>query len=277
MGLDLIACLAVRGPHARRPRSLRWQRLRPLPTTRGVVTITIDTEQLSVDFDGDPSMRLVIGQVVRAVAGGADGAERGELRISSAEPTAAALVVTVESDAKVWTVSVRHDTGAPLRFMTPVLITSRLQKLLASWAGDPEQPASRLVMLSPEERDQILYAWNDTDADVPPLGVVELFRQHVALTPDRVAVVSDRGSLTFAELDARSTAVAGVLRRSGVRRDFGAFARFITSRAARSKLLVKPLAGDPQERGHLRSARRGAAGSADRADPRRGTTEGDRR
>ncbi|MGH3982052.1 MAG: amino acid adenylation domain-containing protein, partial [Pseudonocardiaceae bacterium] len=61
------------------------------------------------------------------------------------------------------------------------------------------------------ERSRVLVEWNDTDREVPVVGLAELVAGTVARTPDAPAVISEGGVLSFAELDARANRLARLL------------------------------------------------------------------
>jgi amino acid adenylation domain-containing protein len=95
-------------------------------------------------------------------------------------------------------------------------IVGHLGILLEGIAKDPDQPVSRLPMLTETERYQVLYEWNDTDQAVVPATLGGLFQAQVGRTPDAMAVVSGDGELSFAELDARVNRLAHLLIGLGV-------------------------------------------------------------
>ncbi|HEX6355903.1 non-ribosomal peptide synthase/polyketide synthase [Actinophytocola sp.] len=91
-----------------------------------------------------------------------------------------------------------------------------LARVLELVAGNPTVPLGGIDILTMDECDQIVLAWNDTARDVPALNLPELFEAQVARTPEAPAVVFDGGSLSFAELDARANRLAHVLIGRGV-------------------------------------------------------------
>ena len=70
--------------------------------------------------------------------------------------------------------------------------------------------------LSELQRNEILYAWNDTSVEFPDACVHELFEQQVDRDPDAVAVVFEERRLTYRELNQRANQVAHFLRKHGV-------------------------------------------------------------
>lgn len=84
----------------------------------------------------------------------------------------------------------------------------------------PEAPLAALEILSTEQKRFVLDAVNDTAAPYPGESCIhDLFAAQAARTPGRVACSDGTGSLTYAELDQRSTALAlALLQASPVRR-----------------------------------------------------------
>src|SRR6185295_17064548 len=98
---------------------------------------------------------------------------------------------------------------------------ARMQRLLRHWerllqsvVAAPNSKLSDLQWLTDEEREQIVYGWNQTeqarDADV---SVVDLIAQQ---RPEAVAVVTGAEQLTYAELNERANQVAHYLHSRGV-------------------------------------------------------------
>jgi non-ribosomal peptide synthetase component F len=95
-----------------------------------------------------------------------------------------------------------------------------LQSLVAALENAPDTPLQGLEVMPAEEREQVLYGWNDTAADYPSDQCVhQLFEQQVARTPDAVALVFEDNELSYAELNRRANQLAHHLRELGVRPD----------------------------------------------------------
>ncbi|MFF8290557.1 amino acid adenylation domain-containing protein [Streptomyces sp. NPDC016309] len=88
-------------------------------------------------------------------------------------------------------------------------------RLLRAVAADPGVRLSAVDVLGDDERALVLTGWNDTAREVPDATLPELFAAQAARTPDATAVLSESGSLTYAELDARSNQLARHLIESG--------------------------------------------------------------
>ncbi|MFV2109620.1 non-ribosomal peptide synthetase [Micromonospora sp. LOL_015] len=96
-------------------------------------------------------------------------------------------------------------------------IGDHLRTLLAAVATDPEQPIADLPVLPPAESELVCRGWNATGRDYPADTTVPLlFAAAVRRTPDAVAVVDGGRALSYAELDAVSARLAGLLRARGV-------------------------------------------------------------
>lgn len=89
--------------------------------------------------------------------------------------------------------------------------------LLESATSQPDQKISRLAILTPAERHQLLSAFNQTTTAYPSdRTIAQLFAEQVARAPQAVALVSEGRQLTYAELDSRANQLAHWLRQQGV-------------------------------------------------------------
>jgi amino acid adenylation domain-containing protein len=91
--------------------------------------------------------------------------------------------------------------------------------LLCGAAEAPELPLSRLPLLAPAERHQLVAEWNDTASGFPERTLHGLFAEQAAARPDAVAVSWEAGEMSYGELDRRSNEIARHLRRLGVATD----------------------------------------------------------
>ncbi|MGE0350268.1 LLM class flavin-dependent oxidoreductase, partial [Hydrogenophaga sp.] len=99
-------------------------------------------------------------------------------------------------------------------------LVQRLQSVLEALGQEPSwaTPLARLPILSPTERAQVLYGWNNTACDYERHTCVhQFFEAQVQRTPQATAVVFEGTALTYAELNARANRVAHRLRGLGVR------------------------------------------------------------
>ncbi|MFV0126202.1 amino acid adenylation domain-containing protein [Streptomyces sp. HMX112] len=103
------------------------------------------------------------------------------------------------------------DRGTVERF------AGHFQRLLAGVADDPERPVGRIGILTEEERESVLHAWN-----APATGLSdgrcfhELFEAQVRRTPHATAVLCGRRRVSYAELNARANQLARLLAAHGV-------------------------------------------------------------
>jgi aspartate racemase len=95
-------------------------------------------------------------------------------------------------------------------------MSGHFQTLLSGIVAKTEQQISELPLLTAAERHQLLYEWNDTDADYPQDKCIhELFEQLVR-TPDAVALMYEEQQLTYRQLNALANQLAHYLRTLGV-------------------------------------------------------------
>ncbi|RKH59256.1 non-ribosomal peptide synthetase, partial [Corallococcus llansteffanensis] len=115
-------------------------------------------------------------------------------------------------------------TGS-LHYNTDLFDEAFLQGLLRDYAtlleGLPEQldvPVQGLSLLAGAERRRVLEDWSGAWVlrGFPEQSIPERFALRVALAPDALALVSDAGNLTYAQLEARSNQLAHHLRASGL-------------------------------------------------------------
>ncbi|WP_440900941.1 amino acid adenylation domain-containing protein, partial [Actinosynnema sp.] len=93
-------------------------------------------------------------------------------------------------------------------------LADRLVRLLEVFAADPHRPVARVPLVTPGEAEW-LAAQTGQAVAVPEDTLVDRIAARVAQTPDAVAVVFEGATLTYAELDRRSAAVARGLRERG--------------------------------------------------------------
>nr|ARU08074.1 MlcL [uncultured bacterium] len=99
---------------------------------------------------------------------------------------------------------------------TAEAFAQRLLRVLETVAADPDVLVSRISLVTEDERDLVLRAWNDTAQPVAGTTFTELFARQAQATPDSVAVECDGRTLTYAELDTRSNQLAHYLVSNGV-------------------------------------------------------------
>jgi amino acid adenylation domain-containing protein/non-ribosomal peptide synthase protein (TIGR01720 family) len=102
-------------------------------------------------------------------------------------------------------VRIDHD---PAQFPTVSLIAQCFQDVLGRFVAAPDTPVSRLDLFVEETPFHA--------EPIPPTTLPELIEAQVARTPDATAVVFEGERLTYAELDARASVLAGQLAAAGV-------------------------------------------------------------
>ena len=96
-------------------------------------------------------------------------------------------------------------------------LLEHFERLLAAMVAAPDARLASLGLTSEAERRQVLDGWNRAVAPTPEATTVaRLVEAQVARTPDAVAIVAGATRMTYAQLDASATRLAGLLRRRGV-------------------------------------------------------------
>ncbi|MFJ8579614.1 amino acid adenylation domain-containing protein [Micromonospora sp. NPDC093277] len=99
-------------------------------------------------------------------------------------------------------------------------MSRHLAQLVENLLAEPDRPIDQVAMLGADEERDLRLRWNDTRRDWPqPVTVPQRFAARAAATPDAPALRTDRETLTYAELDRRSTQLAHRLRQLGVARE----------------------------------------------------------
>ena len=113
-----------------------------------------------------------------------------------------------------WEVSLDlFDRATVRRFM------DQYRRLLTAAVAEPGRRLGELPLLSPGERQALLYEWNaPRPGGVSGLGLHGLLAARAQAAPDRVAAVDGAVQLSYGELVRRARGVAAVLAGAGVRR-----------------------------------------------------------
>jgi amino acid adenylation domain-containing protein len=97
-------------------------------------------------------------------------------------------------------------------------LLAHFECLLESFVADPDLRVSRLNLLDPVERRQLLLEWNQTAEEYPRDKTIHaLFEEQAVRTPDAPAVEFETDRLSYRELDRRAEALAAELRQLGVK------------------------------------------------------------
>jgi len=129
------------------------------------------------------------------------------------------LTLTVDDLAEGFRLSAQaHTRTSPSRVCK--FMRRALESLAEALAVSPGAAVYGLEVLPEEERRQVLDEWNNThEAYSSEKCVHELFEEQVEKTPEAVAVVYEKVSLSYAELNRRANRLAHYLRTLGVRAD----------------------------------------------------------
>ncbi|WP_437928193.1 amino acid adenylation domain-containing protein [Sorangium sp. So ce291] len=96
-------------------------------------------------------------------------------------------------------------------------MVNHLLTMLSAAISEPGQPVSSLPMLTHAEQHRLALEMSGTVVDHPrDRSVLDLFEEQAARAPRAPAVVSERGSITYGELDHRANQLAHRLREAGV-------------------------------------------------------------
>ncbi|MER5772656.1 condensation domain-containing protein, partial [Streptomyces sp. NPDC001985] len=98
-------------------------------------------------------------------------------------------------------------------------LLDRLVRVLARFAADPGTRLSRIDVLDPAERAQVVSEWNDTGVVVGASTFLELFAARVEAAPGVAAVRCGSVVLAYGELEARANRLARYLTGLGVGRE----------------------------------------------------------
>lgn len=92
--------------------------------------------------------------------------------------------------------------------------------ILEAVTRNPVMQIGEIEMLTGEEKEQLIYGFNDTVEAYPKEKTInQLFEEQAGRTPDRTAVVYEEKSLTYCELNERSNCLARDLISKGVKPD----------------------------------------------------------
>jgi amino acid adenylation domain-containing protein len=221
-----------------------------------VVGLFVNTLALRVGLEGDPSFRELLARVREVALGAFSNQELPfeklvekldpERHLSHA-PVAQVMfvvqnavergaafpeleqerVLTERGTAKFDLTCVAAETPEGLRLSleyctdlfeeaTALRMLKQYRVLLQAALAEPELPISALRLLDAAEEQVLLEQWNATARPFPAACVDELIVAQARRTPDAVAVECGGESLTFAELDRRSSALANYLRTLGI-------------------------------------------------------------
>ncbi|MEV4899570.1 condensation domain-containing protein, partial [Nonomuraea sp. NPDC055795] len=220
---------------------------RDLPEFEPVLGVFINTLVLRGDLSGDPSFGTLLERVRETVLDALDHAEVPFDRLVEAlqpvrDTSRTPLYQvgfnllpmsargqfpngTAQLDLNLDIVRTAGGAGVYFEYSTDLFDPGTIERLAGSYrlileaaAAEPGTRLSELPLMTPAQRTELLTGWNDTAAPYPDKTLHELVGEQAARTPGAVAVRAPDGEeLTYAELDARTEALAGRLVAEGVR------------------------------------------------------------
>ena len=133
-------------------------------------------------------------------------------------------IAVARTDMTFWVTETADGLTGVLEYSTDLFdretITRFLEHfrvLLESIVDNPETSIDKLPLLTEAERHTLLVEWNATEADYPREASIQaLFEDQVERTPDSVAYISEKATLTYRELNQRANQLAHHLRSCGV-------------------------------------------------------------
>ena len=94
------------------------------------------------------------------------------------------------------------------------------EKIARAAASNPDGKISQMEMISAEEKEQLLYGFNNTTLEYPKNIILqEWFQQQVVKTPHRIAITFGNSHVTYSDLNARANQISILLREKGVKPD----------------------------------------------------------
>ncbi len=153
---------------------------------------------------GDPGAQLQVGGLCFEAMELAQRVAQFDLSLAVGE-VAGSLVATLEYNTDLFAAS------------TMQRMAQHWRNLLAAIVAAPQCAVHDLPLLSASEQQQLLLAWNDTQADYPATACVHtLVAAQAQRTPQALAVVHKDQRLSYAELDAQAERLARHLHKLGV-------------------------------------------------------------
>jgi amino acid adenylation domain-containing protein len=216
-----------------------------------VIGFFADLLIVRMDLTGGPTFRQLVERVQRALL---DGLQHGDVpfdalvkavrpeRAAGQNPLMQVLFLYLQSDldgpfrdVQVPSVTSKFDLSLHveetrdglrglIEYKTSLFQPATIRRLVSAWQQllaaavcKPDTPVSQLPLLDEATRHELLVARNQIHAaDVPYPTLHAWFSAQAARTPDHVAVTEGVRSLTYAELEERSTRVAQALIARGV-------------------------------------------------------------
>lgn len=95
------------------------------------------------------------------------------------------------------------------------------RQVVAAVIGDRDRGIAGIEIITKEEKEKILYTFNDTKKDfVKDKGFPALFEEQVTRTPDKISAIYNKHHITYSRLNEEANRIAHFLSGSGIRDTF---------------------------------------------------------
>ncbi|MCK4260160.1 MAG: amino acid adenylation domain-containing protein, partial [Halanaerobiales bacterium] len=99
-------------------------------------------------------------------------------------------------------------------------LLSHFVNILDEITQNPEVELKDIEMIAPEEKNELLFDFNDTSKEYPENETIyQLFEELVEREPDKIAVCFEEEKISFSKLNAKANQLARVLQEKGVQAD----------------------------------------------------------
>lgn len=99
-------------------------------------------------------------------------------------------------------------------------MTAHFENLLRAVVNNPQEKIGRLRMLKSEEQQKLLEAFNNSVLEYPiNKSIIDLFEAQVAITPENAAIIFEKETLSYRQLNERSNQLAHYLQSKGITKD----------------------------------------------------------
>jgi amino acid adenylation domain-containing protein len=148
----------------------------------------------------------------------------GELRLGSLELEAFPLdQQEAQFDLDLTLLDTGGSMPATLSYNTDLFESETISRiaghfavLLSAAVSRPDLPIADLPLLTPAEENRILVEWNSTAKNRPDTTIHRLIEEQVERTPHATALVFEKRTMSYEELNHRANQLAVCLRRRGV-------------------------------------------------------------
>jgi amino acid adenylation domain-containing protein/non-ribosomal peptide synthase protein (TIGR01720 family) len=117
------------------------------------------------------------------------------------------LTLTVVEEGDHLSASLEYDASL-FRPATAEEIAKAFATLLEAALSDPDASIARLPLLSRQDRERLLYGWNETAGEIPGECVHRLFERHAADHPERTALEFEGHCLSYGEVNRQANLLA---------------------------------------------------------------------